>query len=45
MRHGVTEISLTVTESNKEAIDLYFAEGYTCAHTFDAAVWERPRVG
>jgi ribosomal protein S18 acetylase RimI-like enzyme len=41
MRHGATEISLTVTESNTYAIDLYRAEGYVCAHTFDAAVWER----
>ena len=41
MRHGATEISLTVTESNRYAIDLYQAEGYVCAHTFDAAVWER----
>ena len=44
MRQGVTEVSLTVTESNTEAIDLYTAEGYVCAHTFDAAVWQRPRV-
>jgi ribosomal protein S18 acetylase RimI-like enzyme len=28
MRQGVTEISLTVTEANAEAIDLYRAEGY-----------------
>jgi ribosomal protein S18 acetylase RimI-like enzyme len=41
MRHGATEISLTVTESNSHAIDLYRAEGYTSAHTFDAAVWQR----
>ena len=45
MRQGVTEVSLTVTESNTTAIDLYKAEGYVCAHTFDAAVWERQRVG
>jgi ribosomal protein S18 acetylase RimI-like enzyme len=44
MRQGVTEISLTVTESNTQAIDLYQAEGYTCVHTFDAAVWQRERV-
>jgi ribosomal protein S18 acetylase RimI-like enzyme len=42
-RQGVTEISLTVTEANANAIDLYRAEGYECAHTFDAAVWERGR--
>ena len=41
MRLGATEISLTVTESNTEAIDLYLAEGYTRAHSFDAAVWQR----
>ena len=43
MRHGATEISLTVTESNTPAIDLYLSEGYTSAHVFDAAVWERAR--
>jgi len=42
-RQGVTEISLTVTEANANAIDLYRQEGYECRHTFDAAVWERPR--
>ncbi len=41
MRHGATEISLTVTESNESAIDLYLSEGYAIAHTFDAAVWQR----
>jgi ribosomal protein S18 acetylase RimI-like enzyme len=41
MRQGVSEISLTVTEANTQAIDLYLSEGYTCAHSFDAAVWER----
>jgi ribosomal protein S18 acetylase RimI-like enzyme len=44
MRQGATEISLTVTEANWEAIDLYLAEGYNCRHTFDAAVWERQGV-
>jgi ribosomal protein S18 acetylase RimI-like enzyme len=41
LRQGAGEISLTVTEANTHAIDLYRAEGYDCAHTFDAAVWER----
>ena len=41
MRQGVSEISLTVTEANTEAIELYKAEGYDCAHSFDAAVWQR----
>jgi ribosomal protein S18 acetylase RimI-like enzyme len=45
MRQGVTEISLTVTESNSQAIDLYYAEGYACVHTFDAAVWQREGTG
>jgi ribosomal protein S18 acetylase RimI-like enzyme len=40
-RLGATEISLTVTEANAEAIELYTDEGYTCAHSFDAAVWLR----
>ncbi len=41
MRLGAAEISLTVTEANSEAIDLYRSEGYVCAHRFDAAVWQR----
>jgi ribosomal protein S18 acetylase RimI-like enzyme len=44
-RQGVTEISLTVTEANANAIELYREEGYECRHTFDAAVWERERIG
>jgi ribosomal protein S18 acetylase RimI-like enzyme len=43
MRMSVSEISLTVTEGNTGAVDLYLAEGYTCEHSFDAAVWNRPR--
>jgi ribosomal protein S18 acetylase RimI-like enzyme len=43
MRQGVTEISLTVTEANTDAIALYNAEGYSCAHRFDAMVWERTK--
>jgi ribosomal protein S18 acetylase RimI-like enzyme len=41
MRLGVSEISLTVTEANATAIDLYLSEGFATAHSFDAAVWER----
>jgi ribosomal protein S18 acetylase RimI-like enzyme len=41
MRLGATEISLTVTEANGNAIDLYRDEGYATAHSFDAAVWQR----
>ena len=44
LRQGVTEISLTVTEANTEAIELYRVEGYDCTHSFDAAVWQRNRV-
>jgi ribosomal protein S18 acetylase RimI-like enzyme len=40
-RLGVSEISLTVTELNREAIQLYKEEGYICTHSFDAAVWKR----
>lgn len=42
LRQGVGEISLTVTEANRDAIALYQAEGYVCRHRFDAAVWRRP---
>lgn len=41
VRQGAREISLTVTEANQQAIDLYLSEGYVCRHRFDAAVWER----
>jgi ribosomal protein S18 acetylase RimI-like enzyme len=41
VRQGVSEISLTVTEANSNAIELYRTEGYNCTHKFDAAVWER----
>ena len=41
MRLGASEISLTVTEANAEAIQLYKDEGYLSAHSFDAAVWQR----
>lgn len=38
---GASEVSLTVTEANVNAIDFYRAEGYNSAHTFDAAIWQR----
>ena len=41
MRLGAAEISLTVTEANSDAIDLYQDEGYVSKHSFDAAVWQR----
>jgi ribosomal protein S18 acetylase RimI-like enzyme len=44
LRQSVTEVSLTVTASNSEAVALYRAEGFDCAHTFDATVWERNRI-
>ena len=44
LRQGVSEISLTVTEANTEAIDLYRAEGYDSPHSFDAAVWQRKNM-
>lgn len=40
-RQGMSEVSLTVTEANQKATELYQSEGYVCRHTFDAAVWER----
>jgi ribosomal protein S18 acetylase RimI-like enzyme len=44
LRQGLSEVSLTVTEANTRAIDLYHSEGYECRHTFDAAVWRRDTV-
>jgi ribosomal protein S18 acetylase RimI-like enzyme len=43
-RQGMSEVSLTVTEANAKAIELYRSEGYECQHTFDAAVWQRGRT-
>ena len=45
LRQGVSEVSLTVTESNEHAVELYRAEGYECVHVFDAAVWQRELIG
>jgi ribosomal protein S18 acetylase RimI-like enzyme len=44
LRQGVSEVSLTVTEANSQAIELYRAEGYESTHSFDAAVWQRNRT-
>jgi ribosomal protein S18 acetylase RimI-like enzyme len=41
-RLGMTELTLTVTEANTRAVDLYDSEGYELAHSFNAAVWVRP---
>jgi ribosomal protein S18 acetylase RimI-like enzyme len=45
LRLGVKEVSLTVTEANSHAIDLYRSEGYDCTHVFEAAVWQRDYTG
>lgn len=39
---GMEELTLTVTEANSSAVDLYTAEGYDRMHSFNAAVWVRP---
>lgn len=41
LRQGVSEVSLTVTEANRDAVTLYESEGYSSRHRFDAAVWRR----
>ncbi len=41
LQQDAQAISLTVTESNTQAIDLYRSEGYAGTHVFDAAVWQR----
>ena len=43
VRQGASEISLTVTEANTQAVQLYQEEGYNCRHRFDAAIWQRSR--
>jgi ribosomal protein S18 acetylase RimI-like enzyme len=45
LRQGLSEVSLTVTEANARAIELYRSEGFDCRHTFDAAVWRRSSIG
>jgi len=40
-RLGMTELTLTVTEDNTQAVQLYMEEGFELAHTFNAAVWTR----
>jgi ribosomal protein S18 acetylase RimI-like enzyme len=40
-RLGMTELTLTVTEANTRAVELYRSEGYEVAHSFNAAVWVR----
>jgi ribosomal protein S18 acetylase RimI-like enzyme len=41
LRQGVSEVSLTVTEANSDAIALYNSDGFDCTHSFDATVWQR----
>ncbi len=38
---GATELSLTVTAGNEDAVRLYQGNGYEVMHRFDAAVWEK----
>jgi len=40
-RLGMSELTLTVTEANRGAVDLYTTEGYSLAHSFNATVWTR----
>ena len=44
-RQGMTELTLTVTEANTRAVTLYTDQGYTVAHSFNAAVWVKPGTG
>lgn len=41
-RMGWAALTLTVTESNDPAVDLYRSLGFRTRHTFDAMVWKRP---
>jgi ribosomal protein S18 acetylase RimI-like enzyme len=40
-KQGMTDVTLTVTEANTQAVDLYQTEGYALTHSFNAAVWVR----
>ena len=42
-RLGMKELTLTVTEANTRAVELYHSEGYEIAHSFNAAVWVKNR--
>lgn len=39
---GWAALTLTVTEANDPAVDLYRSLGFRTRHTFDAMVWRRP---
>ena len=38
---SMSELSLTVTEANTRAVELYRRQGYEICHIFNAAVWNR----
>ncbi len=40
-RHGVTHLSLTVTEANTPALRLYQELGFAAMHRFEAMVWDK----
>jgi len=40
-RQRISEITLTVTASNTDALSLYRVDGYQTRHRFDATVWEK----
>jgi ribosomal protein S18 acetylase RimI-like enzyme len=39
---GYQALTLTVTEGNSGAVELYNSLGFEVRHTFDAMVWKRP---
>jgi ribosomal protein S18 acetylase RimI-like enzyme len=40
MARNVSQLSLTVTEANRNAVDLYRRIGFEDKRVFDAFVWE-----
>jgi ribosomal protein S18 acetylase RimI-like enzyme len=40
-KRGLNSLSLTVTEANTGALDLYRHHGFTTAHRFEAMVWNK----
>ncbi|MFC5862567.1 GNAT family N-acetyltransferase [Acidicapsa dinghuensis] len=40
-RLGMMELTLTVTEANERAVNLYLTENYEASHAFSAAFWNR----
>jgi GNAT superfamily N-acetyltransferase len=41
VRAGVRELSLTVTEANSPAVELYERNGFSTLHRFEAMVWDK----